>query len=429
MGNANCARCLQDMASGQEVDLKPSNILNAFEHFRDSIASDSPHKRVIERQTKKYSFDTTRSVLKIQALWRGFTCQKQYSLIKKLTRPNQNYFSQQDIKHSLTFNTMASKRTKIEKFSYPSGAVYKGDWLGGFRDGDGKMEWTDGAQYEGSWSFGYPFGYGKFTHVDGDSYAGEWKSPYSGARNFISGSPHAHVDKKKITDGYIWLWMKQEYFNQNPRKSNTLSFSINHEKQIKNLEKKIASQQDSINDVRIMLEEIFTEKFISKFPETILDDGAKYRGELLNRKRVGKGINIWESGDKYIGEWENNLQHGSGWNIWVDGSSYIGGYKMNFKDGLGEYIWEDGTRYAGGWKENNIDGYGLYKWSDGREYCGEWQNGLMHGFGLFTARDGKKYQGKWQKGKKHGVGYSIHLDHHITFDSWENGRIQKPNIL
>ena len=53
----------------------------------------------------------------------------------------------------------------------------------------------------------------------------------------------------------------------------------------------------------------------------------------------------------------------------------------------------------------------------------------MHGFGMFTSKEGKKYQGKWHQGKKNGIGYTIGLDGKATLDSWENGRIQKPNIL
>lgn len=207
MGNANCSKCLQDIASNQEVDLKQpvpytQTILNAYENNRDNKLIPTPRKKTIENPAKKYSSDITKSVLKIQAAWRTFNCQKQFYLIKKLVRPNQNYFSQQDIKHSITASTKALKRTKIEKFSYPSGAVYKGEWLGGFRDGSGKMEWPDGAQYEGSWSFGYPFGQGKFTHIDGDCYIGQWKSPYSGARTFKSSTPQSLSDKKSIQDGY-----------------------------------------------------------------------------------------------------------------------------------------------------------------------------------------------------------------------------------
>lgn len=32
-----------------------------------------------------------------------------------------------------------------------TGAKYEGQWLGGFRHGQGKMTFKDGATYEGEW--------------------------------------------------------------------------------------------------------------------------------------------------------------------------------------------------------------------------------------------------------------------------------------
>lgn len=144
------------------------------------------------------------SVIKIQSAWKAFMCQKQYTLIKKLLRTNHNYFSQDDAKYNLSSSSSkATKRVKIDKFAYPSGAVYKGEWLGGFRDGYGIMEWPDGANYQGSWSYGYPFGFGKFTHTDGDVFSGEWKNPYASSRLQYSGSPKSLEEiSKKIQDGY-----------------------------------------------------------------------------------------------------------------------------------------------------------------------------------------------------------------------------------
>ena len=88
-------------------------------------------------------------------------------------RINHNYFPSDDLKYSLTSSKQASKRKKIEKFAYPSGSVYKGEWLGGFRDGFGSMEWPDGSSYTGNWSYGYPYGLGKFVHIDEDVYNGQ----------------------------------------------------------------------------------------------------------------------------------------------------------------------------------------------------------------------------------------------------------------
>jgi MORN repeat len=145
----------------------------------------------------------TYSVLKIQSAWKSFIAQKQYTLIKKLVRTNHNYFTVEEIRYSLSCSKKAISRHKVEKFSYPSGAVYKGEWLGGFRDGNGVMDWPDGASYQGAWSYGYPYGYGTFSHVDGDTYSGEWKNPYSGARLEYSGTLKSLEEiSEKTKDGY-----------------------------------------------------------------------------------------------------------------------------------------------------------------------------------------------------------------------------------
>jgi len=43
---------------------------------------------------------------------------------------------------------------------------------GGFREGQGTMQWTDGAKYEGQWKEGFAHGKGTFFHTDGDVYNG-----------------------------------------------------------------------------------------------------------------------------------------------------------------------------------------------------------------------------------------------------------------
>jgi hypothetical protein len=122
-------------------------------------------------------------------------------MIKRLVKHNHNYFPQEDVKYSLRSVKGASKKTRLEKFSYPSGAVYKGEWLGGFRHGTGSMTWPDGAQYQGSWSFGFPLGFGKFTHTDGDSYSGEWKSLFAGFNTPLVQKTFEEV-KNSLKDGY-----------------------------------------------------------------------------------------------------------------------------------------------------------------------------------------------------------------------------------
>ena len=100
----------------------------------------------------------------------------------------------------------------------------------------------------------------------------------------------------------VWLWYKQESFVFTPPKLQSLKFSIHHEKQVKNVMKTVKSHSNTIADVKIMLEETFTNKFESMFSEVELEGRVKYKGEMINGKREGKGINRWENGDKYVGE-------------------------------------------------------------------------------------------------------------------------------
>ncbi len=40
------------------------------------------------------------------------------------------------------------------EYTYKNGSKYIGQWVNGFRHGNGKMIWPDGASYEGQWGFG-----------------------------------------------------------------------------------------------------------------------------------------------------------------------------------------------------------------------------------------------------------------------------------
>lgn len=63
-------------------------------------------------------------------------------------------------------------RTHVYKCN---GSQYRGEWIGGFRDGHGIMKWSDGATFEGEWKDNHCVGKGKFLHTVGDVYEGDWK--------------------------------------------------------------------------------------------------------------------------------------------------------------------------------------------------------------------------------------------------------------
>lgn len=65
-------------------------------------------------------------------------------------------------------------RVKRPDYTFKNGAIYKGLWLGNFRDCYGEMIWPDGATYYGQWRMGKANGKGRFIHTDGDVYDGYW---------------------------------------------------------------------------------------------------------------------------------------------------------------------------------------------------------------------------------------------------------------
>eukprot|EP00352_Strombidinopsis_acuminata_P004950 CAMPEP_0176350704 /NCGR_PEP_ID=MMETSP0126-20121128/9682_1 /TAXON_ID=141414 ORGANISM="Strombidinopsis acuminatum, Strain SPMC142" /NCGR_SAMPLE_ID=MMETSP0126 /ASSEMBLY_ACC=CAM_ASM_000229 /LENGTH=104 /DNA_ID=CAMNT_0017700863 /DNA_START=368 /DNA_END=682 /DNA_ORIENTATION=+ len=65
-------------------------------------------------------------------------------------------------------------REKKAPYTFKTGAVYIGQWKGGFRDGYGEQKWPDGAKYMGEWVDNRAYGKGRFVHCDGDVYDGSW---------------------------------------------------------------------------------------------------------------------------------------------------------------------------------------------------------------------------------------------------------------
>lgn len=66
------------------------------------------------------------------------------------------YFKSEEGAETLT-GTYDPKNKKIEtrEHTYKTGAIYKGEWLGGMRHGKGVMEWPDKARYEGEWDLNH----------------------------------------------------------------------------------------------------------------------------------------------------------------------------------------------------------------------------------------------------------------------------------
>lgn len=72
------------------------------------------------------------------------------------------------IEQTLGLNT----RKKLPDIQLENGAVFKGEWKNGMRDGIGIQQWPDGSKYEGEWLEDKAHGKGTLVHADGDIYEG-----------------------------------------------------------------------------------------------------------------------------------------------------------------------------------------------------------------------------------------------------------------
>ncbi len=83
------------------------------------------------------------------------------------SKKNSKYFKIEEANETLTDASISSTVAK-KKYTYKTGAIYDGEWLGGLRHGFGTMTWADGAKYEGQWNTNQACGRGKFYHTYGD---------------------------------------------------------------------------------------------------------------------------------------------------------------------------------------------------------------------------------------------------------------------
>lgn len=115
-----------------------------------------------------------KQIIKIQNQFRSAVARRKADALRKDITQSQ-YFCIQDFKETLKpVNFDQDQDLLVIKYTYKSGAVYYGDWLGGFRHGDGKITFKDGSTYDGEWNIGKAHGKGVFKQVHGDEYEGSW---------------------------------------------------------------------------------------------------------------------------------------------------------------------------------------------------------------------------------------------------------------
>ena len=90
------------------------------------------------------------NVIKLQALARRLLARlrvKERTALRDIYRMHARYFMREEMFETLSDRPLGSFR--VGEHNYANGGHYNGEWLGGFRHGNGRMTWADGASYKG----------------------------------------------------------------------------------------------------------------------------------------------------------------------------------------------------------------------------------------------------------------------------------------
>lgn len=69
---------------------------------------------------------------------------------------------------------------------------------------------------------------------------------------------------------------------------------------------------------------------------------AAYYGEIVNGRRHGVGVIIYNNERVYEGHWECDYKQGIGFEMFPNGNYYQGDYVNGKPEGIGKHIWAHG---------------------------------------------------------------------------------------
>ena len=193
------------------------------------------------------------------------------------------------------------------KCTWPSGAVYEGDYKDGRRHGKGTNTYDDGAVYVGEFKDGKKNGKGTYTFADGSVYVGEYKDDKRNGKG-----------TNTYDDGAVYVG---EFKDGKKNGKGTYTFA----------------------------------------------DGSVYVGEYKDDKRNGKGTYTSADGAVYVGDYKDGKRNGKGTYTYVDGAVYVGEYKNDKMHVTGTYTYKSGSVEVGFYEQGEDKGRGVQLSRDGKE--------------------------------------------------------------
>ena len=109
--------------------------------------------------------------------------------------------------------------------------------------------------------------------------------------------------------------------------------------------------------------------------QNLLFKDGRYRGQVENGFRQGKGVMYYYNDNKYEGDWKNDKKDGKGIMRFNSGNRYEGSFKNDSFEGKGTFYFSEGDKYIGYFKDNKFEGKGIYYYNvepnKGDKYKGE----------------------------------------------------------
>jgi hypothetical protein len=94
--------------------------------------------------------------------------------------------------------------------------------------------------------------------------------------------------------------------------------------------KKVMEYESETMELYEMISELFDYDLLRKESQNFFIKQYKdsiYRGEINEkRKRVGKGVIVYDTGRIYEGEWASDKRHGRGYELFSNGNTYQGDF-------------------------------------------------------------------------------------------------------